>query len=526
MHVKAQHEKKIGEILIAYKIINEEQLQHALKVQTQRGGRLGSVLLELEYVQIDGLLDFLGRQLGAKPLNLYKHVIEPEVLALISFEKIKTLQILPVAAKANSIALAMADPNDIVLRDELEFTLGKIIAPVVVPNYQLVAAIKYLKDKGGKLEGPLRGKDIEDFAKGVHYKVEAENLNQMFYRMVKENASDLFLSAGAPPSLKINNELKRLSNTFLSPEQIREFASQLMSPDQKEEFARFKELDFAHNVGELGRFRINIFQQRNSVSIAVRHFKDYIPTLDQLGLPPWLEDFALKTQGLILITGPTGHGKTTTLASMIDIINRKRKCNIITIEDPIEYRHRHKASNINQREVGVDTNSFHDGLKRIFRQAPDVIVIGEMRDPESFAIAVHAADTGHLVLSTLHSNTATSAIDAIIDVFPPNQQQQIKVQLAENFLLIMNQRLLPVKEGEGRVLAYEKLIGSYRTRSMIREGKTHQIRTIQATEDFESIDVSLARLCRENRISPETALKYCDSPATVKSLMNNGKDKV
>src|SRR5512136_2317378 len=142
-----------------------------------------------------------------------------------------------------------------------------------------------------------------------------------------------------------------------------------------------------------------------------------------------------------------------------------------------------------------------------------------MRDPESFAIAIHAADTGHLVLSTLHSNTATSAIDAIIDAFPPNQQQQIKVQLAENFLLIMNQRLLPMKEGDGRILAYEKLIGSYRTRSMIREGKTHQIRTIQATEDFESIDVSLARLCRENRISPETAIKYCDSPATVRPLI-------
>jgi len=523
MYAKVMHDKKIGEILVAHKIINEEQLQHALKVQTQSGGRLGSVLLELGYVQIDKLLDILGRQLGARPLNLYRHVIEPDVLNLIPFEKIKALEVLPVAAKANSIALAMSDTNNIVLRDELEFFLGRSITPVVVPYFQLCAAIGYLNEKGGKLDGPLRGKDVEEYGKGIHQKVESENLTQMFYRMVKENASDLFLSAGAPPSLKINNELKRLSNTFLSPEQIQEFASQLLSPDQKEEFERSKELDFAHNVPDLGRFRINIFQQRNSVSIAARHFKDYIPTLEQLGLPSWVEDFALKSQGLILITGPTGHGKTTTLAAMIDIINRKRKCNIITIEDPIEYRHRHKASNINQREVGVDTHSFHDGLKRIFRQAPDVIVIGEMRDPESFAIAVHAADTGHLVLSTLHSNTATSAIDAIIDVFPPNQQQQIKVQLAENFLLIMNQRLLPMKENEGRILAYEKLIGSYRTRSMIREGKTHQIRTMQATEDFESIDVSLSRLCKENKIAPETALKYCDSPATVKSLIGNGK---
>lgn len=523
MNTKGMNEKKIGELLVAYQIINEEQLSHALKVQSQSGGRLGSVLLDLGYVQMDKMLEFLGKQLGVPPLNLFRHEIPPEVLKLVPFEKIKAFEVLPVAAKANYVALAMSNPNNIAIRDELEFSLGRTIKPVVVPYFQLAAAINYLNEKGGKIDGPLKGMDIEKHGRGIHHKVEMETLTQMFYRLVNENASDLFLSAGAPPSMKINNELKRLSNSFLSPEQIQDFASQLMSPDQKEEFERSKELDFAHNVDNLGRFRINIFQQRNSVSIAVRHFKDYIPTLEQLGLPSWLEDFALKTQGLILITGPTGHGKTTTLASMIDIINRKRKCNIITIEDPIEYRHRHKASNINQREVGVDTHSFHDGLKRIFRQAPDVIVIGEMRDPESFAIAIHAADTGHLVLSTLHSNTATSAIDAIIDVFPPNQQQQIKVQLAENFLLIMNQRLLPVKDGDSRTLAYEKLIGTYRTRSMIRDGKTHQIRAMQATEDFESIDVSLARLCKENKITPETALKYCDSPATVKSLMGNGK---
>ena len=519
MDDKGISEQKTGGILVAHRIINEDQLKHALKVQTQSGGRLGSILLELGYLQMDALLEILGKKLGFPSMNLYKHVIEPAVLNLLPFEKMKAHEVLPVAASAKSIALVMANPDDIVARDELEFYLGRSIKPVVVPFYQLATAINYIDAKGGKLNQPLRGIDLEEYGKRGHHKIEAATLNQMFFRLVKENASDLFLAAGAPPSLKINNELRRLSNSVLSPEEVNDFACQIMSQDQKEEFERSKELDFAYNVPDLGRFRINIFQQRNSLSIAARHFKEYIPNLEQLGLPAWLEEFALKSQGLILITGPTGHGKTTTLASMIDIINRKRKCNIITIEDPIEYRHKHKASNINQREVGVDTHSFHDGLKRIFRQAPDVIVIGEMRDPESFAIAIHAADTGHLVLSTLHSNTATSAIDAIIDVFPPNQQQQIKVQLAENFLLIMNQRLLPMKDKNTRVLAYEKLIGTYRTRTMIRDGKTHQIRTMQATDDFESIDVSLARLCRENKITPETALKYCDSPATVKSLI-------
>ena len=512
-------ETKIGDICVAHQIITEDQLQKALKVQMQSGGRLGSILLDLGFVQIDSLLDILGKQLGFPTLNLYKHEIDPSILNLLPFEMIKSYEVLPISVRNNFIYLAMTTPNNIAVTHELEFYLGKHIKPVVAPAYQIASAIDYIEAKGGKLSKPLCGKDLETFGKQGQQQVETLTLKKMFYLLVKENASDLFLSAGVPPSLKKNNELKRLSTSFLSPEEIYNFACQLMSADQKEEFERTKELDFAYNAGELGRFRINIFQQRNSVSIAIRHFKDYIPSLEKLGLPTWLEEFALKTQGLILITGPTGHGKTTTLASLIDVINRKRKCNIITIEDPIEYRHKHKASNVNQREVGIDTNSFHDGLKRIFRQAPDVIVIGEMRDPESFAIAIHAADTGHLVLSTLHSNTATSAIDAIIDVFPPNQQQQIKVQLAENFLLILNQRLLPMKGSESRILAYEKLTGTYRTRTMIRDGKTHQIRSIQATDDFESIDVSLARLVKEKKITLETALKHCDSPTSVKSLV-------
>jgi twitching motility protein PilT len=512
-------EQKIGDILIASRIINENQLHQALKVQAQTGGRLGSILRDMGYVHMDDLLDYLGKQSGFPSMNLYKLEIEPSILNLLPFDKIKSYEVLPIAMTAKSVFLAMTTPNDITARNELEFFLGKSVQPVVVPAFQVAMAISYIEARGGRLDHPLLGSELKKHEQVKYRNVETSTLPQMFQRLVEEDASDLFLTAGAPPSIKKNNELKRLSTSFLTPEEVYNYACQLMSSKQREEFESSNELDFAHNVPELGRFRINVFRQRHSVSIAARHFKDFIPGLDELGLPPWLEEFALKPQGLILITGPTGHGKTTTLAALVDIINTKRKCNIITIEDPIEYRHRHKASNVNQREVGVDTNSFHDGLKHIFRQAPDVIVIGEMRDPESFAIAVHAADTGHLVISTMHSNTATSAIDAIIDVFPPSQQQQIRVQLAENFLLIMNQRLVPAKQQSARVLVYEKLVGSYRTRSMIREGKTHQIRGMLTAEDFESIDSGLARLCREKKIAPETALKYCDSPLTVKSLI-------
>ncbi|NMC74528.1 MAG: PilT/PilU family type 4a pilus ATPase [Geobacteraceae bacterium] len=394
-----------------------------------------------------------------------------------------------------------------------------------MPSLQIKAALQFIDDNGGRLSQPLRGIDIEGRATNRHLISEQTELKQLFRMLVDTNSSDLLLSAGVPPCLKKNREVRRISTTFLTPQDTLRYARELMNETQRDEFERMKEIDFAHTLPDIGRFRINVYLQRNSISIAVRHINETIPGIGELGLPSWVEGYALKTQGLILITGPTGHGKTTTLAALLDCINRKRHCNIITIEDPIEYLHKHKSSNVNQREVGLDTDSFHEGLRHIFRQAPDVIVIGEMRDPESFAIAIQAAETGHLVLSTMHSNTATSAVERIIDVFPPHQQQQIRVQLAESFLLILNQRLVPEKKGGGAVLACEKLIGSVRSRNLIREGKTHQIRSMlqQSAEDYESIDIALARLFREGKISLETGLKYCDNAVHFKQCAGAGK---
>jgi len=216
-----------------------------------------------------------------------------------------------------------------------------------------------------------------------------------------------------------------------------------------------------------------------------------------------------------MITGPTGHGKSSTLACLVDIINSRRQCNIITIEDPIEFHHKHKLSNVNQREVGRDTESFHQGLRRVFRQSPDVIVIGEMRDPESFAIALQAAETGHLVISTMHASFSTSAIERIIDIFPPAQQQQIRVQLAESFLLVLNQRLISHHDGHGRALAYESLMSSSRIKKLIREGKTHHIRVqlSRSPDEFQPMDLSLVQLVKNGKISEDEGLKYCENPA-------------
>jgi twitching motility protein PilT len=439
----------------------------------------------------------------------------------------KDYKVLPLAIGDRSVTLAMVNPYDITSIGDLEFILERSIQPVVVLYFQMVAALKHIEEKGGRLEKPLSGKELEGKIGYKHVGVDIVDLKNLFRRITDENASDLLLTAGIPPCLKKDNEVKRLSATLLTPQQVNAYANELMSVEQKEEFKRSKEMDFACTFQDIGRFRINIYRQRGSVSVAIRPVVEIIPSAKELGLPPWIEEYALKTQGLILITGPVGHGKTTTLAAMVDIINTKRKCNIITIEDPIEYLHKHKASNVNQREVGMDTDSFHEGLRHIFRQAPDVMVIGEMRDMESFAIALQAADTGHLVMSTLHSHTATSAIERIIDIFPPQQQQQIRVQLAENFILILNQRLVQLKKGTGRILAYERLVNSYRVKNMIREAKTRQIRSIlqQSTEDFLSIDHTLAKLCIEGKITQEAGLKFSDNPDFYNELIRRGTVK-
>lgn len=512
--------KKLGQIFIEHKLVNEEQVSVALRQQRQKGGKIGSILLELGFLRSEELLTFLSKHFGVPSADLYKLTISPEVLSILPYEKIKEYQVLPVAVGAKNVFMVTTDPGNEKMIKNIEFLLGKAVQPIVVAATQMSEVLLCLERRKGNLSVPLVGSELPMFRTEPKALVESVSLRQIIEQLNKEVGSDLLLSAGVPPSIKKNNEIMRLNMPFLTPEQVRTFAYEIMTDEQKDEFALNNDIDFGFTCPELGRFRINIFKQRNSISIAIRTIVDEIPTLDSLGLPTWLSQYALRTQGLILVTGPTGHGKSTTLAALVDLINSRRRCNIITIEDPIEYLHKHKLSNVNQREVGRDTNTFHQGLRRIFRQAPDVIVIGEMRDAESFAIAIQAAETGHLVMSTMHSNFTTTAIERIIDVFPSEQQQQIRVQLAENFLLVFNQRLIPRRDGKGRMLVYEKLLNSPRVKNLIRDGKTHQIRTIfqQSIEEYESLDVSLARHVREGRITMDEALKYCENQPTMRDM--------
>ncbi len=340
------------------------------------------------------------------------------------------------------------------------------------------------------------------------------NINDLFALVSKEKASDLLISAGAPPILRIDGSLFRTRTNPLSPEQTKELVYGFLTGEQQALFEQRKELDFSLEAGAGHRFRVNVYYQKGAVTAALRPIPERIPTLAELGLPDHVEDFTRAKQGLVLVTGPTGSGKTTTMAAMLDIINHRRACHIITVEDPIEYVHAHNKSIVDQREVGGDTDSFPNALKYVLRQDPDVILIGEMRDLETIQAALTAAETGHLVFATLHTNDAIQTVDRIVDVFPAEQQQQIRFQLSMVLLAILSQRLLTRKSG-GRVMACEVLRNNNAIANLIREQKSHQIYSVVETaarEGMVTMDRSLKDLYNSGQITYDDAVSLMRNP--------------
>jgi twitching motility protein PilT len=342
------------------------------------------------------------------------------------------------------------------------------------------------------------------------------DIQELFKITIKEKASDLHLLAGIPPTLRKDGVLTYLTGyASLAPQEIEEMAYSLLTPVQKELLIANKELDFSIGFGggaygDLGRFRVNLYYQRRHLSGAFRLLSPGISSIEELFLPPILHTFSNLTQGFVLVTGPTGHGKSTTIASIINEINLKRAAHIITIEDPIEYVYPEGKSIISQREMGIDTHSWDFALKSVLREDPDVVLVGEMRDPETIAAAITIAETGHLVFSTLHTNSAAQSIDRIIDSFPSVQQSQIKIQLAATLKGIVSQRLLPMING-GRVPAVEVLLGTSAVASIVRDGKTHLIDSvIQTSKDkgMIGIDSSLAALVLSGSINLDVGKSY------------------
>ncbi len=344
--------------------------------------------------------------------------------------------------------------------------------------------------------------------------------------MIERKASDLHVTTGSPPRLRIDGKLTSLDHPPLTPAETKTLCYSILTDAQKHRFEEHNELDLSFGVKGLSRFRANIFMQRGAVAGAFRTIPFSIRSFRELGLPEVVNELVKKPQGLILVTGPTGHGKTTTLAAMIDRINSERCEHIITIEDPIEYLHPHKKCLVNQREVTADTASFRDALRYILRQDPDVVLIGEMRDLETIEAALRVSETGHLTLATLHTNSAVQTINRIIDVFPPHQQDQVRVQLSFVLEGIIAQQLLPRRDGKGRVLAVEILVPNPAIRNLIREDKVHQIysmmQTGQAKFGMQTMNQSLFDLYAKGLISYEDALGRSPIPEEMLSLMQKG----
>jgi twitching motility protein PilT len=355
---------------------------------------------------------------------------------------------------------------------------------------------------------------------------EGPNLTDLLIHVLDMQASDLHLTAGARPTMRLHGHLIPIEDQpELTPNVIQRMLYAILTQKQREKFEEHLELDFAYPVPGKARFRVNVYRQRDALGAAFRLIPFEIKKLEDLGVPPTVANFAMLPRGFVLVTGPTGSGKSTTLASIVDLANRQRRDHIMTCEDPIEFLHQHKQCIVNQREVGEDTHSFANALKHVLRQDPDIILVGEMRDLETIGVALTAAETGHLVFATLHTQDAAQTIDRVIDVFPPHQQQQVRVQLAGAIQGVVCQTLCRTPDGKGRVVATEVMVVTPAIRNLIREGKTHQIHSaMQAGGKFgmHTLDQHLAELVKQRKITYETGVEKCHHVEDFNRLCGRG----
>lgn len=339
----------------------------------------------------------------------------------------------------------------------------------------------------------------------------------------ERGASDLHITVGIRPKCRDHGTLREMEEfDRVTPDLARALVTSMFGDWQQGTIDEKGEVDFAYSIPELGRFRVNAFKQRGSYAAVLRLVATEIPSADSLGVPPSVVELTKRKRGLVLVTGPTGSGKSTTLASLIDIINREQNVHIITLEDPVEYLHNHRKAIVNQREIGLDTQSYANALRAALREDPDIVLVGEMRDLDTISTAITAAETGHLVFSTLHTIGAAPTIDRVIDVFPPHQQTQVRVQLASVLESVISQQLLPTSNGKGRVAAFEVMHGTPAVKNLIREGKTHQINSIIQTSKklgMQTMDDALFDLYLKHRIDGEKAVEYAVDPVSMQEKL-------
>ncbi len=524
--------RRLGEFLVDRKVLSRDTLEQLLVREADEGVALSKLLLAEGVVGEKDLVAAVAAQVGISFVDFDHVAVNPALDRLVPTELARRHLAVAVDFEGSDLVVAMMDPSDRDAVTDIERATAWTVRPAIAVRSELsrvvasmygsepdarpvdVAEVRIDEGAGASTDTTLDGPPME-----LH-------VNDLLERVVDLGGSDLHLTVGIHPSVRVHGDIKPLTEfPVMTGSEIRRMIFAILTQKQRERFENDLELDTSHSVPGLGRFRVNVFLQRDAVGSVMRVIPFEVVPFEKLGLPQSVLQFAHLPRGLVLVTGPTGSGKSTTLASMIDIVNVSKPCHIMTVEDPIEFLHNHKKAVVNQREVGEDTYSFAAALKHVLRQDPDVILVGEMRDLETISTALTAAETGHLVFATLHTQDAPQSVDRIIDVFPAHQQQQVRTQLSSALQGVVTQQLVPTRDGRGRAVAAEVLVATPAVRNLIREGKTHQIYSaMQAGGKFgmQTMDMSLASLVKAGRISRELAVERCANEQDFGRLLGGG----
>jgi twitching motility protein PilT len=500
--------------------LSRDVLEDALDRESQSGVPLAKLLASDGLVGERDLVAAVADQLGLPMWDPDAQPIPAVIGGMLPVAMCQRLRAVAVGIDGHRLVVAIEDPTDQARIQQLKEETGWEIDAVLAAASDISLAIEVLYGVDDAPKTSAVTDSEPPPAEEVH-------INALLDEMVALGASDLHLSSGLPPSIRVDGAVRPMDGYEpLTPSETRRLVYGILTQRQRERFEADLELDTSHSVPNVGRFRLNVFVQRDSVGAVLRAIPFRIVPLEKLGIPATVGDLAHLPRGLVLVCGPTGSGKSTTLASIVDIVNSTHASHIMTIEDPIEFVHTHKRAIVNQREVGEDTKSFADALKHVLRQDPDVILVGEMRDLETISTALTAAETGHLVFGTLHTQDAPQSIDRVIDVFPAHQQQQIRVQLAAALQAVVCQQLLPRMRNRGRAVACEVLIATPAVRNMIREGKVHQIySSMQGGGKYgmQTMDQSLAELVRKSTIALDVALERCHHEDELRRLVGGAR---
>ncbi|HZR14148.1 MAG TPA: PilT/PilU family type 4a pilus ATPase [Acidimicrobiia bacterium] len=526
--------RRLGEFLVERHVLSRDNLEVALAEARRAGEPLPVVLRRKQLVGEKDLTAAIADALSLRFVDFGDTPLHPDASTIIPPDVARRYGALGVDFEDRKLVVAFAEPADDDALQAVGTATGYEIIPATAGRYELAQAIDMVYGAervpasagATAVGGPGAPSGVAVGAEPESGAGEPElHVNALLEKLIEMRGSDLHLTAGSQPIVRVHGELRPLNEfDVLNGSQIREMLYAVITQKQREKFENELELDTSYTLPGRSRFRLNVFLQRDSVGAVMRAIPYEIVGFDQLGLPPSVEQFAELPRGLVLVTGPTGSGKSTTLASLVDIINRSKAVHIMTVEDPIEFLHQHKRSVVNQREVGEDTHSFANALKHVLRQDPDVILVGEMRDLETIQTALTAAETGHLVFATLHTQDAPQSIDRVIDVFPAHQQQQIRVQLAASLQGIVTQQLVPTADGGGRAVAAEVLVATPAIRNLIREGKVHQIYSLMQAggkHGMVTMDQSLAALARQGRITMDAALERCANEEDLRRLSSS-----